>query len=682
MLLKSFVKPAAWGSGKISLRALLVFPFILQIFGAVGIVGYLSFRNGQKAVENLANQVMGETSARVEQHLESYLKQSFIVAQLNVQAAQRGELTFRNLLKSESYLWQQIQVFDSVYAIYLGSEEGQFSYVRRESDGQLIAKVVEAVPNREVYALNDRGQRIEHLDTEQYDPRLRPWYQEARRIQQPAWSPIYSYAGGELGMTVSNPWRDAEGKLRGVIAVDLTLDRIGDFLRDLKISPHSQVFILERSGLLVATSTPEDPFRLEPRAKQASRLAATESETPLTRATANYLSAYFDRGKMARWQSQQQLTFKWEGKRHFIQVQPFSDREDLDWAIVTVIPEDDFMGQIHANTRVTILLCGGALGGAIVLGWLTSRWLSKPIERVIEATQALANGELDKTVQVENIKELDVLARSFNRMAGQLKESFFDLGQANTELERRVAQRTEALQLEKEKSEQLLLNILPEAIADRLKNSQNAIAEHFDEVTILFADIVGFTALAERLKPIELVNLLNRIFSQFDALADYYGLEKIKTIGDAYMVASGLPFPREDHADAIAEMALAMQSAVSRFRLKSGETIQIRVGINTGVVVAGVIGTKKFIYDLWGDAVNVASRMESSGEPGSIQVTEDTYHYLKEKYRLEMRGAIAVKGKGDMTTYWLKGRRLGFEFAECTCHAASNAPPITQEILR
>ncbi len=220
----------------------------------------------------------------------------------------------------------------------------------------------------------------------------------------------------------------------------------------------------------------------------------------------------------------------------------------------------------------------------------------------------------------------------------------------------------EALRLEQEKSEQLLLNVLPEPIANQLKQNPGAIAEQFNEVTIMFADIVGFTPLSARLKPIELVNLLNQIFSTFDELAQQLGLEKIKTIGDAYMVAAGLPLPRADHAEAIADMALAMQAAIERFRTERGENIQIRIGINTGIVVAGVIGTKKFIYDLWGDAVNIASRMESSGQPGSIQVTEAIYERLKDKYVFQKRGAIKVKGKGEMVTYWLVGSQTSTSF--------------------
>lgn len=210
-----------------------------------------------------------------------------------------------------------------------------------------------------------------------------------------------------------------------------------------------------------------------------------------------------------------------------------------------------------------------------------------------------------------------------------------------------------ALLREKEKSERLLLNILPKTIAEQLKQEENTIAEGFDEATVLFADIVGFTKLAARVSPTQLVHLLNEIFSRFDLLAEKHGLEKIKTIGDAYMVVGGLPLPMENHAEAIALMALDMQDEINQFSLETGEHFSIRIGINTGPVVAGVIGLKKFIYDLWGDTVNIASRMESHGVPGAIQVTPATYEFLKDKFLFERRGVISVKGKGDMTTYLL-----------------------------
>ncbi|MCT7979330.1 adenylate/guanylate cyclase domain-containing protein [Laspinema olomoucense] len=224
---------------------------------------------------------------------------------------------------------------------------------------------------------------------------------------------------------------------------------------------------------------------------------------------------------------------------------------------------------------------------------------------------------------------------------------------AGAELERKITDI--ALQKSQEQTEGLLLNILPKAIADRLKTDTSAIAEQFDDVTILFSDIVGFTPLSAQLQPTELVNLLNEIFSTFDALSNKLGLEKIKTIGDAYMVVGGLPVKHPNSAEAIAQMALEMQSSIAQFQSRYGPTVQIRIGINTGPVVAGVIGVKKFSYDLWGDAVNVASRMESSGIPGKIQVTETVYERLKHQFHFEQRGTVDVKGRGKMMTYWLVG---------------------------
>jgi class 3 adenylate cyclase len=214
----------------------------------------------------------------------------------------------------------------------------------------------------------------------------------------------------------------------------------------------------------------------------------------------------------------------------------------------------------------------------------------------------------------------------------------------------------EQLCIEQEKSERLLLSILPEPIAERLKQNPRTIADSFPDVSVLFADIVGFTKLWSRISPTELVELLNEIFSGFDELTYKNGLEKIKTIGDAYMVVGGLPIPREDHAEAIAQMALDMQTRMAQFNRGNHEPFSIRIGINSGPVVAGVIGTNKFIYDLWGDTVNMASRMESHGIANTIQLTEATYERLKGKFRLERRGVIDVKGKGKMTTYLLIDR--------------------------
>jgi len=214
-----------------------------------------------------------------------------------------------------------------------------------------------------------------------------------------------------------------------------------------------------------------------------------------------------------------------------------------------------------------------------------------------------------------------------------------------------------ALRVEQAKSESLLLNILPRSIADKLKAETQTIADQFSSVSILFADVVDFTPLAERLPPAEVVGILDHLFRHFDQLADRYELEKIKTIGDCYMVASGVPAPRADHARALALMALDMQAAMSSVGEVGHLGLGLRVGINSGPVVAGVIGRKRFLYDLWGDAVNIASRMESHGTSGRIQITRATKELLEDEFVCERRGTISVKGKGEMEAWYLVARR-------------------------
>jgi adenylate cyclase len=221
--------------------------------------------------------------------------------------------------------------------------------------------------------------------------------------------------------------------------------------------------------------------------------------------------------------------------------------------------------------------------------------------------------------------------------------------------QRNVALR--ALRAEQERSETLLMNILPGSVAERLKTSTQAIADHFESASILFADVVDFTPLAQRLPPAEVVGILDQLFSRFDALVERHGLEKIKTIGDCYMAAAGVPDPRPDHAHKAALLALGMRDAVATSAMAGQPGVELRIGINSGPVLAGVIGTKRFLYDLWGDAVNTASRMESQSTPGEIQITRATYELLKDEFVCRRRGTILVKGKGQMETWYLVGPR-------------------------
>jgi len=275
-------------------------------------------------------------------------------------------------------------------------------------------------------------------------------------------------------------------------------------------------------------------------------------------------------------------------------------------------------------------------------------YITKPANKVEMMARVRSALRLKKETDERKARERELLA---------LTHQLADL---NGRLQHTLAELDEQHRLvkdEQEKSERLLLNILPQPIAERLKNDQGIIADTFAEATVLFADIVDFTRLATHISATDVVSLLNDIFSVFDSLAEKHGLEKIKTIGDAYLVVGGLPTPRPDHAEAIADMALDMQKAVGGKTRDTGGLLQVRIGIHTGPVVAGVIGTRKFIYDLWGDTVNIASRMESFGVPGAIQVTPAAYERLHNLYRLEERGNVQIKGKGEMTTYLLLGKK-------------------------
>jgi adenylate cyclase len=214
------------------------------------------------------------------------------------------------------------------------------------------------------------------------------------------------------------------------------------------------------------------------------------------------------------------------------------------------------------------------------------------------------------------------------------------------------------LQAEQEKSERLLLNILPKPIADRMKKGETNIADSHADVTVLLADLVGFTSLSAHIDPGQIVLLLNEVFSAFDVLVENQGLEKIKTIGDAYMVAGGISIPRPDHAEAIAELAINLQEEIERIDQQYDTSIQIRTGICTGPVIAGVIGYKKFAYDIWGETVNLACRLEATGQAGKIQIAESTYERLKDKYQFEKPHSIDAKGQGHLPAYWL-GNRMG-----------------------
>ena len=441
MLIQSFNRLVSPLTRRIPLRTVLIVPFIIQLLATVGLTGYLSWRNGQQAVNDVASQLRNEVTKRVQLRLKDYLEKPYLITRINHRSAKLGILSFEDKQFSEYLLWEQIQLFNSIYAIYFGSEEGEFVYVKREADGSSVAKQVEISPYRYSYRLDAGGSRNEFLGVDEYDPRLRPWYLNTLLTRKPNWSKIYTFTGGELGITASNLFYDSRGNFRGVIGVDIILSLVSDYLENINISEKGQVFIVERSGLLVATSTGEEPFIIPQDGKEAKRLAAVNSENRLTSEAAKYLLKRHEH--LGQIKQSQQLDFRLNGKRKFVQVVPYQDRLGLDWLIVVVVPEDDFMGQIHANTRTTILLCIVAFGVAIGIGILTAQWVTKPILGLNKAAKGISEGTWNYQVDSSRCDEVRELAESFQCMAGQLQDSFTTLeakNQAMQQLNERLTQ--------------------------------------------------------------------------------------------------------------------------------------------------------------------------------------------------------------------------------------------------
>ena len=414
------------------LRIVLIVPFVLQTVMTVGLVGYLSFRNGQKAVQDITSQLRSELTTHTKQQLESYVKTPGLINQLNVTALTRGEIDIINT-KGEANFWQQAKLFPSTSFVYCGSEQGGefFGVSRGPNPGQALqVAIVNASTGHRFYyyGADSSGNRTSLIQkgAAVYDARSRPWYRAARTAGGPSWSEIYlDFAWLLPTITASLPVYDKTGKsLIGVCATDLFLPKeFSEFLRSLKIGRSGQIFVVERSGVLVSSSTRE-PLTAGS-GKDAIRLKARESGNPLVRGTGQYLSDHF--GDLSRIGSPQQLDFQLDGKRQLVQLTPFQDGRSLDWLIVVVVPESDFMEQINANTRTTVILCIITLIVAIIIGILITAWVTKPLLQLNVAAKDIAEGKWDQTVDIDRSDEVGQLAKSFNYMAGQLKGSFTEL---------------------------------------------------------------------------------------------------------------------------------------------------------------------------------------------------------------------------------------------------------------
>jgi len=320
--------------------------------------------------------------------------------------------------------------------------------------------------------------------------------------------------------------------------------------------------------------------------------------------------------------------------------------EGLHWAIIARISTAEAFAPMREMRWLFSWWGSGLLVLTVIAAWFVTRQILRPVNALVGAAKKVAAGDLTAQVAWNSHDELGVLSDTFNSMTRSIRE------------------KTELIEQKNRENERLLLNILPPEIAVRLKSGEHEIADSFADVTVLFGDLVGFTALSSHTSAVEIVDMLNGLFSLFDEAARELGIEKIKTIGDCYMAVCGLPRPCSDHADRMARMALRIQEATVQYGKERGMNLQLRIGLNSGPVVAGVIGATKFIYDLWGDTVNLASRMESTGMPGQIQVTRAVYERLQQNYEFESRGMVQVKGKGEIEAWILHGQLRTVEVSQ------------------
>jgi C4-dicarboxylate-specific signal transduction histidine kinase len=427
----------------LSLRRVLIVPFVLQIVGTAGLVGYLSFRNSQQTVNQMTNQLIDKADSRVVQELDDYLGIPHQINQVNLDAIELGLLNLKDFKQVGQFFWRQMQVFNVGYINY-ANQNGEFIGAERLENGQFLINetVASAIDYLYIYTTDHKGNRLNRrVEYQPHSVNDEEWYADAALAKRPVWSQIYQWPDQPiLSISSSYPVYGQNQQLLGVIGVDLLLSGISEFLRTIEISPNTRIFIIERDGLIVATNI-QQPYRVEN--GEAQRVSAVDSTDPLTQAVARQLQQKF--GSFEAIDQPQKLRLEIDQARNFIKVRPWQDQWGLRWLVVTAVPESDFMSQVDQSTHITLWLCGVALLIATIVGVATARRVVEPILRLNQVAKAIAAGNLEQTVEPRRIDELRELATSFNGMAEQLRGSFAALEITNRELEQRVAERTASL---------------------------------------------------------------------------------------------------------------------------------------------------------------------------------------------------------------------------------------------
>ncbi len=607
--------------------------FVCQVTLTTLAVSYLAFKHGQNAVNTVVANLLSEILERAEERLQSFIQDAPRVNAMNRATIEMGELDLNDHHRWLTHFWRQKDQFPSVSYFTVAEPGGE--WVGLQTHAQLMWHATEHSSGIHSYAISSNGKRQTKLANrvDIYDTLSRDWFRLPLEHRRQIWTPIYVWANPRvLSMTLSDPLLTPDGEVSAVVAVDMTLGDIHDYLQTLEIGKTGYAFLLERNGLLIATSAAPLPF-VEYDGKP-QRIPAAEYLNPRVAQVSSNLIQQF--GSFANIDVRQQLRFGQGNDEEHVMVSPFSDSFGLDWLLVVVVPAADFMDDIYAGTRRTVLIGFGILVLTTVFGVIYSGHISKPMQTLSERIQRVQALELDNEFDVgSHVAEVDALAHALSRMQMGLS-SFRRFVPAN-----------------------LVQRILELGEEARLGGEAR-------DVTLLFSDIQGYTTLTENLAPETVIAFMNIYFEEMDAIITSHNGVILALQGDSILAVFGAPDDLPEHATAATRCAIAMRRHLplmnARLRkaedthiegLDSGFELHHRIGVHTGRVVAGNFGGQSYMkYGVMGDVVNVAARLEelNKAHDTSLLISSEVYEALPNDLQSQAvnRGQIQLRGREQL----------------------------------